>query len=286
MTDDLDLKRQVREFYDAVGWQLIDEGLYQNAGYEDLRPVSQEYIQRCHRRVGRHLPLHGKLILDAGSGPIQYPEYLEYSRGFRYRVCLDVSRQALNEARRRIGGHGLYVAADIANLPFPANTFEGVVSLHTVHHLPEGEHRLAFEELCRVLATQGKGVVVYSWGQRSPLMRLMSGPIALSRAVQALWSRARSGHSGRTAMGELSDSATWTYTFKHDYPWVMANLRDLPGFDLLVWRSVSTSFLRAFIFRRLLGRGLLDLLYRLEELAPGLFGRVGQYPMILFSKTD
>ena len=84
------VKAEVRAYYDSVGWSQIGEGLFQNARYEDLRPVSREYIQRCHRRVGRHLPAKGKLLLDAGSGPIQYPEYLEYSGGFRYRVCLDI----------------------------------------------------------------------------------------------------------------------------------------------------------------------------------------------------
>ena len=54
MTDD-NIKQQVREFYDQVGWQEVSEGLYQNARYEDLRPVSREYIHQCHLRVNRHL---------------------------------------------------------------------------------------------------------------------------------------------------------------------------------------------------------------------------------------
>ena len=48
-----DVKQQVRKFYDQVGWQLEADGLYQNAHYEDLRPVSAEYIHRCHGRVGQ-----------------------------------------------------------------------------------------------------------------------------------------------------------------------------------------------------------------------------------------
>ena len=43
------------QFYDQVGWQQVSEGQYQNARYEDLRPVSREYIHRCHLRVNRHL---------------------------------------------------------------------------------------------------------------------------------------------------------------------------------------------------------------------------------------
>ena len=67
------IKDQVREFYNQVGWQEVSEGLYQNARYEDLRPVAREYIHRCHLRVLRHLKSSGKYLLDAGSGPIQYP---------------------------------------------------------------------------------------------------------------------------------------------------------------------------------------------------------------------
>lgn len=100
------IKQSVREFYDRVGWQFIGETLYQNAQYEDLRPVSQEYLHRCHMRVKRHLAHEGTYYLDAGSGPVQYPEYLLYSEGYRARVCMDISIVGLKEARARLGEHG------------------------------------------------------------------------------------------------------------------------------------------------------------------------------------
>ena len=146
------VKQEVREFYDQVGWQEVTQGVYQNAHYEDLRPVAREYIHRCHLRVARHLKPAGRFLLDAGSGPIQYPEYLDYSQGYQYRVCVDISIVALQEARKRIGEHGLFVVADVANLPFKPGVFEGVVSLHTIHHLPQEEQLQAYQELYRVLA--------------------------------------------------------------------------------------------------------------------------------------
>jgi len=132
-----EVKERVRRFYDSIGWQEIGEGVYQNARYEDLRPVSREYIHRCHIRLARHLRDRGDFFLDAGSGPIQYPEYLIYSQGFRCRVCLDISRRALLEARKRIGEHGLYVQGDVAHMPFRKSAFQAVASLHTLHHLPQ-----------------------------------------------------------------------------------------------------------------------------------------------------
>ena len=94
-------KQQVREFYDQVGWSQEEDGNYQNARYEDLRPVSREYIHKTRLRVNRHLLSEGKYLLDAGSGPVQYDEYKTYSAGYDYRVCADISITALQEAKKR-----------------------------------------------------------------------------------------------------------------------------------------------------------------------------------------
>ncbi len=125
MASEFEIKHQVREFYDQIGWKEASDGFYQNASYEDLRPVAREYIHNCHLRVLRHLNPSGRLLLDAGSGPIQYPEYLDYSSGYQHRVCADISMVALQDARKRIGTHGLFTVCDIANLPFKSNTFDG-----------------------------------------------------------------------------------------------------------------------------------------------------------------
>ena len=116
------VKKEIGQFYDRIGWQLEGD-VYQNARYEDLRPVSSEYIHRCHMRVKRHLAPSGEYLLDAGSGPVQYDEYLTYSQDYRCRVCMDLSVVALQEARKRLGDKGTYVNADIANLPFKENRF-------------------------------------------------------------------------------------------------------------------------------------------------------------------
>ena len=288
---DAAVKERVREFYDSIGWKEIGDGVYQNARYEDLRPVSREYIRRCHLRVLRHLNPDGKYLLDAGSGPIQYPEYLLYSEAYQYRVCMDISIRAIKEARQRIGNHGLFVVGDIANLPFAESAFDGIVSLHTIHHLPLGEHQQAFLDLYRVLKSGGRSVIISSWAGHSPFMRVVSPLIQLAFRVLEAYRRIR-GRQDRIALqaGELRPEAEkllrkqGTFTATHNYRWVRQELAVLNGLDIRVWRSVSSSFLRAFIHRRLMGKILLRLLYRIEEVAPQLLGRVGQYPMILFNK--
>ncbi len=288
-----DIKREVRDFYNSVGWKQIGHGVYQNARYEDLRPVSRRYIHDCHLRVLRHLPHNGTYLLDAGSGPIQYPEYLTYSEGFKFRVCLDISHIALKEARKRISEHGLFVVGDVANLPFKPNTFEGEISLHTVHHLPLQEHEQAFMEFYRVLRPGGRVVVVNSWGKYSPLMSFFQPFIALAFSFLRIYRRVRklgvdptSSPMGTHPEAEARLRSSGSYIKRYSYSWLKSHLKALPGLEVYVWRSVSTSFLRAFIHRKLWGTGWLRLIYSLEERAPRFFGRVGQYPMILFHKPE
>jgi hypothetical protein len=293
LTEAAEIKNQVREFYNSVGWKQIGDGVYQNARYEDLRPVSRQYIHRCHLRVCEFLPKDGKYLLDAGSGPIQYPEYLEYSKSYSYRVCLDISFLALTEARERIGDRGLYVVADIARLPFAEGTFDGVVSLHTVHHLPADEHRSAFLGLQKVLKPKASAVVIYTWGEFSPLMRLFRIPIEWAEWLigAVVQRRKRTDEiSGSTDFSNDEEkklvNKPGTFTTKHDYDWVRKNLGSLPGFEIRVWRTVSSKFMRAFIHRKALGNLWLKVLFVVEELAPRYFGRIGQYPMILFNKPE
>ena len=279
------VRREVRDFYDSVGWQNVGEGLYQNARYEDLRPVSQDYIKRCRRRVRKSLPSSGRLLLDAGSGPIQYPEYLEYSDGFDRRVCLDISSKALAEARTRIGEHGMFVVGDIVNLPFADSAFDAVVSLHTVHHVPADLQVHTFNELYRVQHEGGKAVVVNTWGSHSVLMRLADQPMRLTIFLRKEIAKLR-GRGERPKPITLSDQQSRSKTFtSHTSPSnLVRSLSHLPDLDVRVWRSVSTGFMRAFIDSRFFGRELLRFIYWSEEGAPHLIGRWGQYPMILFGK--
>jgi SAM-dependent methyltransferase len=282
---DTDVKREVQAFYDQVGWQLVGENVYQNAHYEDLREVSWEYIHNCHLRVNRHLKPAGRFLLDAGSGPVQYPEYLTYSEGYRYRVCADISIVALQEARKRIGEHGLFVVCDVANLPFCPDAFDGVVSLHTIHHLPEDQHLQAYGEVHRVLAESGQAVVVNGW-PASRFMAFFQPLVRLAERVQRRRGRGSPAPGAPSAAGkkEKSGKRKGTFTNRHDVAWVRGAVGGRMPVAIYPWRSASVRFLRALIHPRLGGRLWLRLLFWLEERFPTWFGENGQYPMIVIAK--
>ncbi len=295
------VKQEVRQFYDRVGWQVVgaqgEQQIYQNARYEDLRPVSQEYIHRCHLRVARHLPSLGRMLLDAGSGPIQYPEYLVYSQGYTYRVCADISITALQEARKRIGEHGLFVVADVAHMPFMPGAFDGLVSLHTIHHLPESEHLQAYLEFHRLLAAGGSAVVVNGWPD-SRLMQRFEPLVRFANRLRSFINRRRGDAPDaprprrKVKVQRLEQPGSdpeegglrGTFTNRHGVAWMKGEVGAYMPLEIWVWRSVNVRFLRALIHPWLAGRLWLKLLYRLEERWPHYFGENGQYPLVVLRK--
>ncbi|MCL4559655.1 MAG: class I SAM-dependent methyltransferase [Chloroflexi bacterium] len=288
---DTEIKQQVRQFYDEIGWQKVSEDQFQNASHEDLRPVSREYIHRCHLRVGRYLKPSGRFLLDAGSGPVQYPEYLTYSQGYSYRVCVDLSIVALRQAQQRLGERGLCVVADVAHLPFKPDGFEGVVSLHTLHHLQAQEQGLAYRELHRVLAPGCTAVVVNGWSE-APLMRRTKWLVRFMEKLAAM-RRSRREQGSASTLGPAApieqrhsepDQPYGTYVQKIGARWLRSELDGVMDYRIRVWRSASTRFLRAVIHERLGGRLWLRLLFRLEELFPRWFGENGQYPLVIINK--
>lgn len=285
------IKSDVRKFYDQIGWQMVNDGFYQNARYEDLRPVSQEYINRCHLRINRHLQRPGKYLLDAGSGPIQYPAYLTYQEGYQYRVCLDISIVALQEAQKRIGERGLFVVADVANLPFKEDSFDGIVSLHTLHHLAITEQKKAYKDLLRVLAPKRTAVLVNGW-TRAPLMERWAWLESLMERLGGYIAKLRGRKPAEVKIvekkketkEETKPKATGTFVEKLDADWLRREMGE-HNLQILVWRSVSVRFLRAVIHAPLLGKLWLKWLYALEERKPEYYGEQGQYPLIVFSKN-
>lgn len=281
-----EIKHQVQDFYNRVGWQRISDQLYQNAIYEDLRPVSSEYIHKCHLRVNRHIKPGGRFLLDAGSGPVQWPEYLTYSESYRFRICLDISMIALKEARQRLGEKGFYVVADITNLPFASNVFDGVVSLHTLHHLTLADQKIAYFDIHRVLLPEAAAVVVNGYSI-SPLMQRFNRLMALGEKLCV-----RDGSKGNRkdeGVNQVTktnqEPVRGTFVEKNSYDWIKETLKDLQ-FEIFPWRSVSVRFLRSLIHASLGGKSWLRLLYWLEERFPSWFARNGQYPMVIIYKEN
>lgn len=277
-------KKDVRDFYDQVGWQRGEEGLFVDALlFEDLRPVSRDYIHKCHMRVTRHLKHSGRYILDAASGPIQYPEYLSYSSNFDLRICADISFSALKEAKTRLGSKGIYLLADITDLPLVDNLVDAVISLHTIYHLSEDEQSLAFREIYRVLKPGCSAVVVYSWGHHSFLTNLTQLPFYVFKASGKTMRLLKALVERKLLRKSLQTCGPRLHFHAHNYKYFRRRTWE-GDFKIFVWRSVSTFFTKTYIQSWLLGKQALALIYWFEERFPCLAGRLGAYPMFIISK--
>ncbi len=267
-------KKAVQDFYDQFGWKKTEEGVFNDGDeFEDLREVSQQYMYDCNMRVKRYLRPAGEYLLDAASGPIQFEEYLEYNKDYKYRICVDLSFLALRQAREKLGNRGIYLVADITNLPIKDGTIDAVVSLNTIYHITRDEQAEALRQMYRVLKEDATGIVVYSWGRRSYLNNFLALPHKITRKLKAIY---------RTRV-HTSREHPELYFHAHDRDYFSP---ERLGFemDLSVWRLISVPVMKYYIHKWLAGKALLKAIYRLEDRAPQWCGRVGEYPMFVMRK--
>lgn len=269
-------KQLVKNFYDEKGWFADEEGNYEDAViFEDLRDVTKDYIKKCHDRVNRYLNPSGTYMLDAASGALQFPDYLQYSANYKYRICVDFSFQALSEAKKKLGDKGICVLCDMTNMPFKDGSIDGFVSLNTIYHIPKDEQVTAMKELHRVLAPKGKGVIVYEWFKHSPWMNLWLLPFRGATFIKNRFNRLVSKFTSKPP-------AKMLYFHAHPYDYFKANLPF--NFQLKVWRTVNVPFMKVYIHGPLFGKKILNWLYEKEEKNPEKYGLKGEYPIFIFEK--
>ena len=276
MTDQT-AEARVRSFYDSAGWSQDDEGNFVDANlWEDLRPVARAYVSACRMRVARELPRAGDRLMDAASGPVQYPEYLEFSAGFRTRVCVDISQKALDAAKRKLGERGEYVCASLLELPFADDSMDASVSLHTIYHIDREDQERAVREIIRVTKPGAPIVIVYA-----------NPDHATARAERALRALAfpavAAVRLARRLRGTKVVSPDAGYYHAHPLSF-WDRFRDRCEVDVKPWRTLIASESKRAFPESPLGAFLFDKTLAFEERYPEIAVRAGAYPMIVMRK--
>ena len=257
---------RVRQLYDDIGWKESDGVTFDAQTGEDLRPSSAAYLSATRLRVTRHLPNSGDRIMDMASGPIQYPEYLEYSRGFSTRVCVDLSQRALDMAQAKIGHRGEYLCGDFLELPLEPDSLDAAVSLHTIYHIHASRQAAAVRKLVQLVKPGGTVVIVYSNPDN-----LVS---TFARPLRKLLGRVNAKDSTQpsTIYFEPQPLRWWR------------QFEDVAEVKLFPWRTLSTPVQKRLIPSGSIGRTLLRWLFKLEDRFPRFFTRIGVYPMVVLRK--
>ncbi len=267
MTDEAE--RRVSNFYNTVGWSE-QEGVTEDARrWEDLRPAADKYVRDSRLRVLRHIPESGDKILDMASGPIQYPEYLEYSRNFNKRYCVDLSADALAKARERIGGHGEFLCGSFFDIELPEDFFDCAVSLHTIYHMDSDKQEEAVRKLLHVTKPGKPVIVVYSNPNAIPLT--LKALIPFRKQFKA-WRRKRRGQGDKIYF--QPHPVDWWYRF-----------RDVADVHIYPWRSFTSTDQKRWFPDNGFGSWMFDKLFQLEERYPDFFIRHFRYPMIVLTKA-
>jgi ubiquinone/menaquinone biosynthesis C-methylase UbiE len=270
-----DVEEGVSRFYNTVGW-TTEGGITEAAKrWEDLREHARAYASKCRLRVLRHIPESGVNILDMGSGPIQFDEYLEYSRNFTKRYCVDLSSKALEDARRKIGDHGVFLPGSFFDLPLEENFFDCAVSLLTIFNIDKDKQEEAVRKLIRVTKPGRPVIIVY----RNPntIVSSLRLPIRVLR-------RARTVLKKRNRTSRREESST-LYFYAHPIEW-WNRFSDVARIKILPWRSFDSNIQKALIPNNSLGARIFDLLLALEERFPRFFVNHFEYCMIILTKKE
>ena len=268
-------EERVSKFYNLVGWETDGDVTEDAKRWEDLRRCAQEYITKCRLRVLRHIPEKGKNILDMASGPIQYKEYLAYSKNFKKRYCIDLSSKALEDARKKIGEHGVFICGSFLDIPLESDFFDCAISLHTIYHIDREKQEEAVRKLIRVTKPGHPVVIVYS--NPFTLIGVLVLPIHFLRKIMKLLRK--------IINREVELTEDDLYFFPHPLKW-WDRFRDVADLQIVPWRSFTSSYQKALIPNNNLGKKLFDILFKLEETFPELFVKYFQYPMIILRKKN
>lgn len=263
-------EEKVSNFYNRTGWETENEITEDARKFEDLRENAQGYVSKCRLRVLRHVPGVGKSMLDMASGPIQYKEYLEYSRNFNKRYCIDLSSKALDAAKEKIGDHGVFLCGSWFDIPLDENSFDCAISLHTIYHIDKDKQEEAVRKLINV-TKPGKPVIIVYSNPRTLLSYLKFPLMLLLRLLRKLRLFRKNGPT--------------LYKYAHPIKWW--NLfEDRADVKIVPWRSFGSSDQKLLIPNNKLGKKIFELLFYLEERFPDFFVKHFQYPMIILTKRS
>ncbi|MGC9065963.1 MAG: class I SAM-dependent methyltransferase [Candidatus Ratteibacteria bacterium] len=113
--------------------------------------IRDHYIEKRIQYIKKNFG-NRKKILDAGCGTGLLGMHL-LQAGFDV-YGIDISYEMLKIAEKRLPGRT--ACACLKDIPFPAESFDGVICIATSHHLTHIEFKHAMKEMVRVLKVGGR----------------------------------------------------------------------------------------------------------------------------------
>ena len=249
--------RDVRIFYNKDGWKSKNHQTLDSVLFEDTRKCASDYVSNCRKRILKYIPKKGKKILDFASGPIQYKEYLKYSKNFKYRYCVDFSYTAIKEAKKKLGKNGKYFCGDFFKLKFKKNYFDCALSMHTIYHIDKNKQKLAVKKLLSLVKKNKPVIIVYS------------NPLTLISRMKPYFLK--------------NKRKKILYFYCHPNSW-WNQFSKVADVKIYPWRSFSSQHQKRIFPNNYLGKLMLKILFKLEFFFPNFFANNFQYITIILKK--
>lgn len=263
-------KETVEDFYNNTGWKIEGENTRDAIINENLTPVAAEYVSKVRLRILENLG-DGKNLLDIGCGPIQYPEYAEYSKNFELRVCVDLSEEALKIARGRIGAHGKYVVGDYLQMSsLEEAPFDGAALINVLYHIEKDAQEALIRKVLADLKPGGKLVVVYS------------NPRTLSAFLikVLVWLK----HLSIKVVSQEKTESLQNPIYFYRHPLVFWNLfKEQSEVSVKAWRTFSPALEKLLFRKHFFGQHLLKILFQIENWKP--WHKISEYQIIILQKN-
>lgn len=164
----MDERRAVKEAYNEMAGDYTD---YVTPGSSSDRPDPVEQFQTELA--------HGDELLDAGCGPGRPTLQMAGKNG----VGLDISLEQLSLAKERVTAK--LVQGDMTALPFTNDSFDAVIALYSLIHVPVDHHRTVLKGFARVLRPGGTLLV-----SEGGVEWTGSNPDWLDSGIEMRWSMA------------------------------------------------------------------------------------------------
>ena len=271
-------RQRIFNYFKTIGYYEHEgQQVYADAGqFVDFRPHLKTYISTGFSNTGKYLPASGNYFADIACGPVAFKEFVQLAAGYQCRICVDLSLNALQHARKNLEQSNqpcLLICADMLHLPLKDNIADAVICQHALFHVPKHNQVTALKNLVRIAKPNTPVAIVYDWFYHSWLMNLSLGPVQLYRIARHV---AGKWYARMFKKNKL-------YFYAHSPRWFKKNN---PGSSIqfFTWRSVNIYFSRMYLHNNRFGRKILKWVMEWENKYPERMGKLGEYGIVLIKK--
>ena len=248
----------IYKFYNTSGWKEKNNISKDAELFEDLRKNSENYVSNCRKRILKYIPNKGQHILDFASGPLQYKEYLEYSKNYKFRHCVDFSKDAIKSAKKKLKKKGKYYCANFFKINFKKNFFDCILSIHTIYHIRKDKQKKAVLKLIKITKKE------------SPIIIIYSNPNTIISKIKKIFNIKPKKKQN-------------LYFFCHEINWWL-QFNKHATVNFYPWRSFASDHQKRIFFDNFIGKSMFKILFFLEDIFQNFFVKNFQYYTVVLKK--